>query len=167
MNWFPGRKTKREASGPSPERGGERWGGRGITCEVWYVWKIVSSYVLTKWWGSTSTPLWNQWLVRSTLGGRWVSLEEERPCLAWEEELAAHNSGHPPPLPPWGRGARRWSPTWAQASVDLPRGLTQWLEPRLSAAQWNLESLIYLLVNQFLCVRSKPVGQCPCTCCST
>lgn len=45
--------------------------------------------------------------------------------------------------------------------------LIQQLEPCISPARRNLELLIHLSVSEFLRVRSKLVGQCPHTCCST
>ncbi|CAI9159104.1 unnamed protein product [Rangifer tarandus platyrhynchus] len=62
---------------------------------------------------------------------------------------------------------REVAPHLSSGFSGLASGTDKWLKPCLSTARWSLESLIYLLVNQFLCVRSKAVGRCPCTCCST
>lgn len=156
-------------------RCGEETGGCGVSCETQLcVWLIVSHF-LTCCEEVLHPPLYTPWGPLSCEINLW-------------RQLGQHGQQGALPGPgernQWHR-EEQWRllfPSvlrrWCQDSAPCPQlGLTwtllwglspiQQLEPCLSTAKRSLELLIYLLVNQFLRVRSKLAGQCPHTSCST
>lgn len=129
-----------------------------------YMWQIVHSYILRRLythpspWCGDHTVLW----------GRWVSMEHRRgPAWPHGQELVTPGREVTASFPPTLRRGWQEAATSPQPGLrwTLPRG--QWLEPCLSTAGWNVESLICLSVNELLSETGRLGGQSPRTLYST
>lgn len=173
MNRFPGRRGNLWESSPFQQMWGRDWRTWG---QLWNsVVCVAVSHFLTCCEEVLHPPLYTPWGPLSCEINLW-------------RQLGQHGQQGALPGPgernQWHR-EEQWQLSfpsilrmWCQDSAPSPQlGLTWtllWglspihqLEPCLSTAKRNLELLIYLLVNQFLRVRSKLAGQCPHTSCST